>query len=307
LSALIAMQTERRNLLRHREQLTLLCTSFARRRLDSQCPPPPTPSTLPELHRTFVANAVDLLAADPRVVGIAAAGSYADNVMDEFSDIDLVVAVEPAHHAAVMEDRQRLASQIGPLLAGFTGEHVGEPRVLICLYGPPLLHVDLKFVALQDAAKRVDDPVVLWERDGRLTAVLSEGEACYPCPDLQWVEDRFWVWIHYAAAKVGRGEFFEAVEFLSFLRSNVFGPLGKRQLGLRPAGVRRLEAVAPELANELKGTVAAPEAGSILAAIRLCATLYRRIRSTDLVRLQARTSAETAAMAYLAEIEQRCV
>jgi hypothetical protein len=267
--------------------------------------PAPTPSTLPDLHRAFIAGAVDRLSADPRVVGIAAAGSYADNTMDEFSDMDLIVAVEPAHHGAVMEDRQRMASWMGPLLASFTGEHVGEPRLLICLYGPPLLHVDLKFVSLQDAAKRVDDPVVLWERVGRLTAVLSEGEARYPCPDRQWVEDRFWVWIHCVAAKAGRGEFLEAVEFLSFLRSNVFGPLGKRQLGLRPAGVRRLEASAPELADELKGTVAAPDAGSILAALRVCVDLYRRMRSADPIPIQTRTSAETAAIEYAAEIEQR--
>jgi predicted nucleotidyltransferase len=264
------------------------------------------PSTLPELHRAFIARAVEFLAADPRVVGVAAAGSYADDAMDEFSDIDLVIAVDPAHHAAVMEDRQRIASRIGPLLVDFTGEHVGEPRVLICLYGPPLLHVDLKFVALQDASTRVDEPVVLWERDGQLSAVLSESEACYPCPDPQWVEDRFWVWIHYAAAKVGRGEFFEAAEFLSFLRSNVFGPLGKSQLGLQPAGVRRLEAIAPELASELKGAVAAPEAGSILAAIRVCVDLYRRIRSAHLAPILARASAEAAAMEYVAEIERRC-
>jgi predicted nucleotidyltransferase len=95
--------------------------------------PAPSPSTLPGLHRAFIANAVDKLAADSRVIGIAAAGSYADDEMDEFSDIDLVVAVEPAHHAAVMGDRKRMASQIGPLLTSFTGEHVGEPRLLICL------------------------------------------------------------------------------------------------------------------------------------------------------------------------------
>jgi predicted nucleotidyltransferase len=267
--------------------------------------PAPTPSTLPDLHRAFIANAVDKLAADSRVIGIAAAGSYADDEMDEFSDIDLVVAVEPAHHAAVMGDRKRMVSQIGPLLTSFTGEHVGEPRLLICLFGPPLLHVDLKFIPLEDAAKRVDDPVVLWERLGRLTAVMSEGEARYPCPDLQWVEDRFWVWIHYAAAKVGRGEFYEAAEFLSFLRSSVFGPLGKRQLGLRPTGVRRLEELAPELADELKRSVAASEARSILAAIHVCVDLYRRMRSADPVPIHMRTKAETGAMEYVTEIEQR--
>jgi hypothetical protein len=39
--------------------------------------PAPTSSTLPDLHRAFIANAVDKLAADSRVIGIAAAGSYA--------------------------------------------------------------------------------------------------------------------------------------------------------------------------------------------------------------------------------------
>jgi predicted nucleotidyltransferase len=265
---------------------------------------PLSPSTLPDPHRAFIANAVEVLAADPRVVGIAAAGSYAENAMDEFSDIDLVVAVEPAHHHAVMQDRQGMAARIRPLLASFTGEHVREPRLLICLYGPPLLHVDLKFVALHDAAVRVDDPVVVWERGSRLTAVLSQGEARYPCPDLQWVEDRFWVWVHYIAGKVGRGEFLEAIESLSFLRTHIFGPLGKSQLGLRPAGVRNLEASAPGLANELKRTVAAPKAGSILAALRAGVELYRRLRSAGPA-IHKRASAEAAVMEYLAEIERR--
>ncbi|MBD0742863.1 hypothetical protein [Streptomyces sp. CBMA152] len=29
-------------------------------------------------------------------------------------------------------------------MAGFTGEHVGEPLLIITLVGPPLLHVDFK-------------------------------------------------------------------------------------------------------------------------------------------------------------------
>jgi predicted nucleotidyltransferase len=206
---------------------------------------PKSSSTIPAPQRTFIEGAVEILKDDRRIIGIAAAGSYADDTMDEYSDIDLVVAVEPLQHLEVMADRQTLASRLGPLLASFTGEHVGEPRLLICLYGPPPLHVDLKFVAVQDAVTRVDDPIVLWERDGRLSEALSKGEARYSCPEFQWVEDRFWVWIHYAATKVGRGELLEAADFLSFLRPNVFGPLGKRRLGLRPVGVRRLETDAP--------------------------------------------------------------
>src|SRR5438309_1634578 len=107
-----------------------------------------SPRTLPSSHGAFLTNAIDLLAADTRVVGVAAAGSYADDTLDVFSDLDLIIAVEPLHHAAVLEDRQRIAAALGELLVAFTGEHVAEPRLLICLYASPLLHVDLKFVAL---------------------------------------------------------------------------------------------------------------------------------------------------------------
>ncbi len=65
---------------------------------------------------------------------------------------------------------------------------------------------------------------MLWEREGRLSQVLRTAEARYPPPDLAWIEGRFWVWIRYATLKVGRGELFEAVDFLAFLRVRVLGP-----------------------------------------------------------------------------------
>ena len=51
------------------------------------------------------------------------------------------------------------------------------------LYGPPLLHVDLKFVSLDDAHERIEDPVILWEVDGRLSAAFARVEARYPSAD----------------------------------------------------------------------------------------------------------------------------
>jgi predicted nucleotidyltransferase len=117
---------------------------------------------VPVPHAAFLRRAVERLSADPRLVGVAAGGSYLTGTMDEFSDLDLVVAVDPPAYLQVMEERHQIAASLGPLLSAFTGEHVGEPRVLICLYGPPLLHVDLKFVALGDIAERVEDPAVIW-------------------------------------------------------------------------------------------------------------------------------------------------
>ena len=66
---------------------------------------------------------------------------------------------------------------------------------------------------------------MFWDRDGEVRHALAAGPAVYPSPDLQWIEDRFWVWVHYAATKIGRGELCEAVDFLEALRRFRLGRL----------------------------------------------------------------------------------
>jgi hypothetical protein len=235
-------------------------------------------------------------------VGIAAAGSFLTNSMDEFSDLDIIVVTEPSDHSRVMSDRERIAGSLGPLLTAFTGEHVGEPRLLICLYDTaPPLHVDLKFVALSDLPKRIEDPAVLWERGGRLRETLEQGTADYPAPDNQWIEDRFWVWIHYAATKVGRGELLEVVDFLSFLRMTALGPLALVSSGARPAGVRNVERLAPQYLARLRATVAAHDSVDCVRALRASVELYRSLRF-DGPAIQLRADAERVAMQYLFEV-----
>ncbi len=267
-------------------------------------------TTTPHRHAMFLERALRRLRTDPRIVGVAVAGSFAGGRMDEFSDLDLVIAVEPENTEAVMGERHHIAAELGPLAAAFTGEHVGEPRVLICLYhgeeGFAPLHVDLKFVSLPDAVVRVDEPVVVWERDGRLSQVLRGGEARYPSPDLSWIEDRFWVWIHYAALKIGRGELFEAVDFLAFLRAQVLGPLALAEAGAQPAGVRRVETAAPARAAQLQATVAAYDRESCIRCLYAAVDLYRSLRrSARDVNVVANDAAESTVMAYLAEIAER--
>jgi hypothetical protein len=103
--------------------------------------------------------------------------------MDEFSDLDLVVLTDPSLFGEAPDRRRALAASLGTLLAAFSGEHVFESRLLICLYGPPLVHVDLKFVTPDGLASRVEDPIVLWDRDGRFRDALRSGSARYPAPD----------------------------------------------------------------------------------------------------------------------------
>lgn len=253
-------------------------------------------------HRSTLDTAISALKEDSRIVGAAAGGSYITGAMDEYSDIDLVVAVEPDAYAAVSAERRQIAARMGSLLAAFTGEHVGEPRLLICLYQSPLMHVDLKFVNLDDAAARVEDPVILWERDGRLTAALQRDVARYPAPDPQWIEDRFWIWTHYCATKIGRGELFEVLDFLSYLRSQVLGPLALAAAGARPSGVRKMETLAPDFAVRLKATVAIHDRASCISALDAAVALYLELRAPVLSTLICDDHVRTTVTTYLANI-----
>jgi len=261
---------------------------------------------LPAPHAAFLERALVALPRDTRLAGVAAAGSFARAVVDEHSDLDLVIAVEAPHLDDVMRDRGAIAGALGPLLAAFTGEHVGAPHLLICLYGPPLLHVDLKFIALSDAAQRVDENVVLWERDGRLSATLATANASYPTPDLQWIEDRIWTWVHYLAGKIARGELFETLDGLGYVRARVLGPLALHQEGAQPNGVRRIESAAPGYVDAMRATVAAHDAASCTRALRATVVLYRELRERSAgAALTRRSEAEAESMLFLDQVDAR--
>ena len=249
--------------------------------------------------------AISAVQRDHRVVGLTIGGSAVVGALDEFSDIDFLVVCENGTESSVLAEAQAFAQRLGPLLAAFTGEHVGEPRLLIALYGPPLLHVDFKFVAERDLSNRVEDGLVVWERAGRVTAATRETQAAWPDPDLQWIEDRFWIWIHYGAAKLGRGELFECMNMLTYLRSAVFGPLLAVIHGQRPQGVRRLELYAAEAVPALEATVGDHTFTGCRSALNASIDLYRDLRrqvGTPL--LVERSEGEHAVLAYLDELTE---
>lgn len=261
------------------------------------------PKSLPARHERFLTNAIRTLSRDARFAAIAAGGSFITDTMDEFSDLDLVIVVEPTAYPAILDERSQVAASLGPLLAAFTGEHVGEPRLLICLYdGVHPLHVDLKFVSLNDVSARVEDPIVLWERDAAVTNALSREAARYPQPNGQWIEDRFWVWVHYAATKIGRGELFEALDMLTFLRSSVLGPLALARAGVRPSGVRRVEQLpAAEVAMLGETVPASVSEEECVRAVEASVAAYHVLRSGD-ESLSKRGGAERAALEYLEHV-----
>ncbi|MBI3831022.1 MAG: nucleotidyltransferase domain-containing protein [Planctomycetes bacterium] len=160
---------------------------------------------LPEKHQRFLDSALRVLCSDPRVHGVAGGGSLCSGTLDEQSDLDLVIVVRPEAREDIMAQRKDIAARLGPMLSAFAAEHVGEPRMIIAMYGPPLLHVDIKFISLPEFAKRVENPRVLFEREHELSSMIASTQPDPPGPiDLDWIEDRFWTWIHYGIEKTLR-------------------------------------------------------------------------------------------------------
>src|SRR5438445_7263415 len=83
----------------------------------------------------------------------------------------------------------------------------------------------------------------------------------------QWIEDRFWVWVHYVA-----------IDALEFVRARVLGPLILSEAGGQPNGVRRVEQTAPGRVAALRSTLASHDRPSCWRALIATLTLYSELR-----------------------------
>lgn len=234
---------------------------------------------VPALHARFVARVLERVTSDLRFSALLAGGSWIGGQLDRHSDLDLLLIVEEASYAAVMATREAFAADAGELLSCFTGEHVGEPRLLICLYGPELLHVDLKFATASDLDDRVERPVILFARDrGAIEARLDAASIAWPNASPDWFERRAWIWLHYAATKLGRGEYFEAIAMLGYFREQVLGPMLHRRAQREQRGVRRIEALGRDAVAALQATHPTYDAHAVRAALLAAIDLYLRLR-----------------------------
>ena len=258
------------------------------------------------IQQEFAYRVAGIVQRDETIRGLAAGGSWISGEMDEYSDLDLIL-ITKGKVAGNKEQMLQYAKSFGDLISGFTGEHVGEPRVLICLYDNPLLHVDIKFLTLPEFYDRVENPVVLFERNNQLSEIINSTRAEWPQPDFQWIEDRFWTWVHYACLKIGRGELMEAFDFLSFLRMTVLSPLLQVKNNKQARGLRRVEtALSLSDLENLKITIAQYTRPSVIKALDNSISIYKSLRRKiypDTVCLQA--EAEKKATAYFKTIKAK--
>jgi hypothetical protein len=260
------------------------------------------------MHKDFVERVLDKVKTDPTIVGLAAGGSWITNQIDEFSDVDLVLITDQLVSDS-FDKMVDYARGFGSLLNAFTGEHVGEKRLLICMYQDPLIHIDIKFVTREEFKSRVENPVILWDRDGSIKGVIESTVPCWPEVDYQWLEDRFWTWVHYVTLKIGRGENFEALDGLSFLRLNVLAPLLQIKNGQLPRGLRKVEQTFNENdLNNLKKTIPSYSPDSLIESLDNSIEIYRDLRiklfNGSII---LRTSTEMKCVEYFNGIKERMV
>jgi hypothetical protein len=240
------------------------------------------PSNLPQAHANFLERVRNSVASDTRFSALLIGGSYIHGGLDEHSDLDFVIVVQDESYGDVMATRIAFANALPGLVSAFTGEHVGEPRLLICLYGPPLLHVDLKFVLVSDLDHQIERRAILFAREpAEIEARVQAGEVAWPNLSSEWFEARAWIWLHYAATKLARGELYEAIGMLGFFREQVLGPLFYRRAGKNQRGVRRLEGLRLDEHGRLAATMAQHDASSIRMAIEASIDIYLDLRSDD--------------------------
>jgi hypothetical protein len=238
------------------------------------------------LHRDKVERACRFGMSVPEILGMAIAGSFAAGGSDGYSDVDLRVVVEDHALETVFRHRTEMAQACGAVVAGFTGEHVGDPHLFIVLYDD-LVHVDFDFTRMSDltADNKGLPCLLLWERTDHLSGRLADSYHPDVRAELAWIESRFWTWLWYLQAKILRGELYEALDGLQYLRSRVLFPLLAISKGLPPAGSRRAEALVGDLGPAFSDTVAGLDRPSLMQALTRTAELYRNLGDPLMQRL----------------------
>lgn len=258
------------------------------------------------MQKKFVDNVVSKIKNDENVLGLAVGGSWITNEIDEFSDVDLVLVTKNK----IAPDRKKMtefAENLGHLLNAFTGEHVGEKRLLVCLYDNPLLHVDIKFITPDEFYNRIENPIVVWERENILSDIIKNTEPKFPYPNYQWIEDRFWIWVHYVTSKLGRGELFEMLDGLNFLNTNVIAPFIQIKNGQLPRGFRRFEkTINVEDILRVKRAQTICDRDDLIKSFEEIISLYKGLREKIFPKeicLQSET--EKRSLEYFEEIKNR--
>jgi hypothetical protein len=258
---------------------------------------PPVSGELP-LHRRRLETVCRNAMGEPNILGMLIGGSFASGEADVYSDLDMQIVVPDEAMEETSRELRRMAEAAAPVAAAFSAEHVGVPHMLIVLY-EDLIHADFEPVAVSRLGARNAGLAahVLWERDGIISSVLPGTHEDDPEADLRWIEDRMWTWSWYIQTKVLRGELYEVLDGLQYVRDNVLFKLLAMGRGERPTGARRVEARIGEWSDRFADTLPVLSRESMMEALRATMALYQLLADPLLERFGVEVSSVARAVA----------
>lgn len=180
--------------------------------------------------------------------GIFLTGSYANGTHDAYSDIDLtIVRHDVAPDAEFRDALESLIRDSGDLLALFSATHLGLEDLFVSFYdtGEYLAKVDLNCVGPRGVPS---DGILLTEAYDPIVLPLPEETPVFPV-EMSW--NRLIGWVHYCDGKIRRGEFLEAADSLTEIRSAIAIPALQSVYNLPFEGARRLEVRLPKESLEI--------------------------------------------------------
>lgn len=244
------------------------------------------------------------LKQDERIAGFSLDGSFGTAAFDEFSDLDVVIAVYPEYIESVLPTRHDVLGQLGTLLSVHQQEH--ERQLLICLYDipPHLLHVDVIWVSLPQYERHIKTPKVIWERNSELSQAIAQRTYQIPATNVQTIENMIWAWLHNVLGKLCRGELLEAMDYLAEIRLYGFSPLLQLKNGRQLRRHRRVESLPPDDYALLRATFCTCDKEDCLRAIKALMLGYISLRnSLQIPDFKPNTAAEIACLRYLSYVE----
>jgi predicted nucleotidyltransferase len=169
---------------------------------------------------TLLARVTQVLERNPQVGGAWLSGSFGRGEADEWSDLDLHVAVEDEHLPAFLENYQTLFAEVGrPLLVfgGIPSNSMPGGHFWLVQYEPFMLEIDWNIGPVQEAV-RPEASLLLFDRVG---IPITTPPPSTPEAERRAVADKqlsfFWAMAPIAIKFAGRGHTRLAVDQVDLL------------------------------------------------------------------------------------------
>ena len=214
---------------------------------------------------------------DTRIVSAVLVGSGAIGFTDEYSDIDIIVVVDPLHptRSVFQEWVQRLQQELSVI--HYFEVSSNENSFLAGFLLPDCLEVDFGVVSTDELTARKDLWKVLYDRTGKIETKLQISWEAHEKDDPQAVGKKMssvWHYIIQSVVSVQRKQLWRAMHNLEEVRNR-----GLRLAGLRHELVvshfRQIDQLPEELQQEFKQTIAQSfTAEEIMRALRVASRCF---------------------------------